>query len=89
MGDLISRSELIKRIKGFTNISSEYFENPELLLDVIENQPTAYNLENVVAGVHNYFCKIIDDCNAENIPHEILKYNKEVCDIVRKGGVDD
>lgn len=46
--DLISRSALIEHIKEFTNINEGYFENPHFLIRVIENQPTAYDVEKVI-----------------------------------------
>lgn len=46
--DLISRSELIKRIKTFTNISDSYYQNADILLAEIYNMPTAYSVEKVV-----------------------------------------
>lgn len=46
--DLISRSVLLNHIKEFTNINEGYFENPQLLVRVIENLPIAYDVEKVV-----------------------------------------
>ena len=98
MGDLISRSYLIERIKGFTNISSEYFKNPELLLDVIENQPTAYDVEKVVGELkkekeihtEHYNISLYKD-----YPEVKRRYEQNCCvidkaiDIVKRGGVDE
>ena len=52
MSDLISRSALIEEIKGFTDISEEYFKNPKLLIEIIENTKTAYDVEKVVEQIH-------------------------------------
>lgn len=49
--------------------------------------PTAYDVEKVVECIHKYFSKKINDCNGNIVPHEILEYNKAICEIVRKGGV--
>lgn len=93
MGDLISRSELIKRIKGFTNISSEYFENPELLLDVIEKQPTAYDVEKVVAELVEMRNKDSQGC--KDVGNKCLSYTDcglcimdRAIDIVKRGGAE-
>lgn len=47
-----------------------------------------YDVEKVVECIHEYFLQKIDDCEEDIIPHEILEYNKAICEIVRKGGVE-
>lgn len=57
-------------------------------LKAIKNAPTAYDVEKVVEQIHDYFCKVIDDCEEDIVPHELLEYNKAICEIVRSGGVE-
>ena len=67
--------------------------NPDNLWDIINTQPTAYNVEKVIEQIHAYFCKETDarTDGLEEYPSglisDLLKYNKEICEIVRKGGV--
>lgn len=51
--DLISRSALIEKLKGYTNISQGYFKKPDVLFAIIEHQPTAYDVEKVVAELED------------------------------------
>lgn len=57
-------------------------------IKAIEEQPTAYDVEKVVQCIHEYFVQKIDDCEEDIVPHELLEYNKAICEIVRKGGVE-
>ena len=53
-----------------------------------ETEHKPYNVEKVVEQIKDYFFKVIVNCEEENISHEILEYNKAICDIVRRGGVE-
>lgn len=53
-----------------------------------EKEHKSYDVEKVVEQIHDYFCKVIDDCEEDIVPHEILEYNKAICEIVRRGGVE-
>lgn len=54
---------------------------------LIDEQPTAYDQEQIINQIHEYFKKVIDDSKSGNIPLEVLTYNKDICEIVRQGGV--
>ena len=58
------------------------------IADMIEDAPTAHDVEKVVQCIHEYFVQKINDCKGNTVPHEILEYNKAICEIVRKGGVE-
>ena len=47
-----------------------------------------YDVEKVVEQIHDYFCKVIDKQKGDTVPFDILEYNKAICEIVRKGGVE-
>lgn len=53
-----------------------------------EAEHKSYDVEKVVEQIHEYFNGKIDACEEDIVPHEILEYNKAVCEIVRKGGVE-
>ena len=53
-----------------------------------EKEHKSYDVEKVVEQIHEYFNGKIDACEEDIIPHEILEYNKAICEIVRKGGVE-
>ena len=79
--------EFIRNLPKTENGYSRTYDESDII-HYINNQPTAYDVEKVVEQIHDYFCKVIDDCEEDIIPHEILKHNKTICDIVRNGGVD-
>jgi len=84
MGRLIDEDILVKRIY-------EYRSNAIATEDVIHSiktMPTAYDVGKAERQIKDYFCKVIDECEGNEVPHEILAYNKAVCEIVRKGGVE-
>ena len=89
-GDLISRSAFIEFIRNLpkteNGYSREYDESD--IIHYINEQPTAYDVEKVVQCIHEYFMQKIDDCEEDIVPQEILEYNKAICEIVRKGGVE-
>lgn len=86
MGDLIRRSKVIDVLKETGIIIDN--DLGHLVVDEIERIPTSYDVEKVVQCIHKYFTKKINDCKENIVPHEILEYNKELCEIVRKGGVE-
>ena len=82
--DLISRQELLKL---FENLRDKHETNAisyNALYEVILKQPTAYDVEKVVADVHEYFGIVIDNLKTECVPSEILSYNKDICAIIRR-----
>lgn len=85
---LIDADELTEWLKNVTITDGIEFETgfKQILLD-IKNQPTAYDLKEVINQIHEYFKKVIDDSKSDNIPLEVLTYNKNICEIVRLGGV--
>ena len=96
MGDLISRSSLIETLRNPTTFEELLEVTLEDFSNLINEQPTAYNVENVVAELEEHRANF--DCR-------ICKYNKtegQVClkdctealidglfDIVKRGGVDE
>lgn len=79
--------EFIRNLpKAENGYSREYDESD--IIHYINEQPTTYDSEKVVEQIHDYFCKVIDACDEDIVPHEILEYNKAICEIVRKGGVE-
>ena len=82
MSDLISRSALLKEVEGFTNISRNYFSNPDLLKSIIENQPTAYDVDAVVAELEE-----VEQSRLEVHDWQGQSAILDAIDIVRKGGV--
>lgn len=96
MSDLISRSELIKQIVNRTGSETVLFNSTEELnayltgcaykknqiIDMVMNQPTAYDVEKVSDEINMNYRKVQTD--------EDLEWNRAIsrCDeIVRKGGV--
>ena len=57
-------------------------------IGVIMTERTAYNVEKVLWQIKDYFFEVIDNCEEDIVPHEILEYNKAICEIVRNGGVE-
>ena len=85
MGRLVDTDVLVKIIDKHTNDDSQLDND---ITCILEEVPTAYDVEKVMKQIHDYFCKVIDDCEEDIVPHEILKYNKAICEIVRSGGME-
>ena len=73
---------------GAISNESEREYTREIMMCFVNGSPTAYDVEKVVEQIHEYFCKVIDECEGNEVPHEILAYNKAVCEIVRSGGME-
>jgi len=63
-------------------------ETIEMLEKAFDESKQAYDVEKSERQIKDYFCKVIDDYEEDIVPHEILEYNKAICEIVRKGGVE-
>ena len=74
-------------MKTVREIQMANFNSIEGVREWIDRQPTAYDVEKVVEQIRDYFCKVIDKQKEDTVPHEILEYNKAICEIVRKEGV--
>jgi hypothetical protein len=89
---LIDADALIGTIEkykfGAISSESEREYTREIMLCFVNGSPTAYDVEKVVECIHDFFVQKIDDCEEDIVPHEILEYNKAICKIVRKGGVE-
>lgn len=87
---LIDADELTEWLKNVTITDGIEFETgfKQILLD-IKNQPTAYDLKEVINQIHEYFKKVINDSKSDSISLEVLTYNKDICEIIRMGGVNN
>ena len=96
MSDLISRSELINKIRGIVPGSQDV----DFIVRLIENQPTAYNIGKVVKELEELKNKDICDyldcdvclyykkCGVKTDQSNNLKWDKAI-EIVKHGGVSD
>ncbi len=85
MGRLVDTDVLVKIIDKHTNDDNQLDND---ITCILEEVPTAYDVEKVVEQIHDYLCKVIDACEEDIVPQEILEYNKAICEIVRKGEVE-
>ena len=78
MGDLISRNKMIEDINNHINevVDKDVKEVYESFIDFINQQPTAYDVERVVAELE------------EGEYDAGLIVTKEAIDIVKRGGVE-
>ena len=87
---LIDADKLIEEIKQ--EIDMRYMYSPKGFINVINNQPTAFNVEKVVEQLeksHFHTDATFDDdgyCNDDS--EEVVNLN-EAIEIVRKGGIDE
>lgn len=107
MSDLISRSEFLKKLesnklqptKDMDGFIDGWFEGFNTVVDMIENQPTAFDTEKVVeqleerkAYASGCFGVMCSDCKYTEECHEGEKSYKvafdSAIDIVKKGGVE-
>ena len=90
MGDLISRSELIE---AMTEVYKKHYAGDvsasgfTIAMEMVRKQPTAYNVENVVAEIRRCSGNGYRDVDGDYVPPMIR--TKDVIDIVEAGGVDD
>lgn len=95
-GDLISRSELLKELesnklqptKDTDGFIDGWCEGFNTVVDMIRNQPTAFDTEKVVEQL---VCnsRFVDDINEHNIKCiSCVIGQKTAIDIVKKGGVE-
>lgn len=82
MGDLISRNELIYKIRGIVPGSQDV----DFIIGLIENQPTAYDVENVVAELESRK-ELLNIAKMPNAQKNVGQnaYNMAI-DIVKAGG---
>ena len=93
MSDLISRSSLINKIRGIVPGSQDV----DFIIGLIENQPTAFDKEKVVAELEKEQRKDIEDAKFyRDTKNEKLciaytskaRAYKDAIEIVRKGGAE-
>ena len=99
MSDLISRSALKKEIEGIylhvsgvrsgKGILAKCMDSyKELVIKIIDEQPTAYDVEKVVAELEEYKKWYeTHGCNAD-LNRGIIGATNHAVDLVRKGGVE-
>ena len=85
MGRLVDADVLVKIIDKHTNDDNQLDND---ITCILEEVPTAYDVEKVERQVKDYFLEVLNNCEEEYIPNAILKYNKAICEIVRNGGVE-
>lgn len=87
MDDLISRSALIEALEKYCG--NQRYLIPEQVWDIVNNQPTAYDVEKVkkdIDRVWKSFCDYVA-CNEECTSCEHHSIMNAVTCIVKKGGV--
>lgn len=86
MSDLISRSELLKKIAEEYDLNyGEILINPERFYEMVEAMPTAYDVEKVVAELDNAeSVKVFGSLNSGN---RLIPVSDAI-DIVKRGGVE-
>lgn len=97
MSDLISRSDLIHKIRGIVPGSQDV----DFIIGLIENQPTAFDAEKVIEQLEEK-TDFLKDCtkygnkDAEQqeksystmMMYEVADLVEDLIDIVKKGGVE-
>lgn len=81
---LVDADLLLERIYEYQSKAID----TEDVIHSIKTLPTAYDVEKVERQIKDYFCKVIDKQKGDTVPFDILEYNKAICEIVRKGGVE-
>lgn len=80
MSDLISRSALINKIRGIVPSSQDV----DFIVRLIEEQPTAYDVEKVVAELEEEKTMAYDNWDGGSS----YKAYSQAIDIVKRGGVE-
>ena len=93
MSDLISRSELIKEFNKYCG--NQRYLVSENIREIINNQPTAYDIEKVVEKLEKerliYFLSIANtgDKSLDVAYEKVGQTIDKAIEIVKQGGVDD
>ena len=80
MSDLISRSELINKIRGIVPGSQDV----DFIVRLIENQPTTYNIDKVVEELEEQKHMIALDGDEADLYKEAIN---DAIEIVKQGGI--
>ena len=87
MSDLISRSELLKKIAEEYDLNyGEILINPERFYETVETMPTAYDIEKVIAELEA--AKFLMPPENDNHYADNGLFLEDAIEIVRKGGVE-
>ena len=96
MGDLISRKALLDAMDKRYNVKKNIVPNNLAegfmqMEKLIKEQPTAYDVEKVEREVKDYFIDIIKKMpdDAPEMGWDVVDSNAHICDIVRKGGIEN
>ena len=91
---LIDADKLIEEIKQ--EIDMRYMYSPKGFINVINNQPTSFDVDKVVEQLDNLRKEYETEANNINIPPNYTCYYKghmrgyeHSIDIVKRGGIDD
>lgn len=95
MSDLISRQAVLDKLKDFSDmytLNEEAKVVLEAFVKIVTEQPTAYDVSKVVAEIKRKYCKkcrnILGAVGAEEYCKEQKCEIDELCDIVKRGGVE-
>ena len=86
MGRLIDADDLYEKLKKDSSYDLDFFDSE--LREIIEKQPTAYDVENVVEALEEqqeYYSFDLDN----DLDCAKYKAYKNAIDIVKRGGVDN
>ena len=83
---LIDADELVKFLKGCT-MSNGTLINTNTMLAVVEKMPTACDVEKLSDKIRNYFKDKIEK-GKEVDGWDIVNFNADIQDIVKRGGID-
>ena len=82
---LIDADKLIEEIKQ--EIDMRYMYSPKGFINVINNQPTAFDVEKVVSELEDY--KMWKELLIYDLDFRERQIIKKALDIVKRGGIDD
>jgi hypothetical protein len=88
MGRLVDADALIKKIqeeKQKSNYSDVTLQVVNLFIEMLEEQPTAYDVETVDNNILEYFKGVLDK---KPDGWDVVDFSCDVRRIVRRGGVD-
>lgn len=87
MGRLIDADNLIQKLKRTSVFECVRNSADKNVFEIINEQPTAYNVENVVAEIRRCSGNGYRDVDGDYVPPMIR--TKDVIEIVKGGDVDD
>ena len=92
MGRLIDADMERNRIYSICKSKGNQFDKRMFsandIMEILNSSPTAFDVDAVEEQIHEYFKGVIDKLSLDNDPFEVVECSKDICEIVRRSGME-